>query len=96
MRIIVRETGMTEQVCSCGIGHPTREGIEHMYSMFGCTKKTWEVHGCCMIPGHCWLVDRDNEKKLKGMLQVRKPLRTSMEPSVQRVHRPRAKQKRNN
>jgi len=94
MRIIIRETGMIEQSCPCGIGHPTREGIDYMSKSTCSTKKVWEVHGCCMIPGHCWIVDRDNEKGTKSMLQVRKPQRTGMESSVQRVHRPRTKQRR--
>ena len=90
MKINVRETGMIEQVCTCGIGHPTKEGVEYMYNRFngeGNTRRTWEVHGCCMIPGHCWLVDRDNEKKSKAMLSMRAKKGNSNRASVLKLQR---------
>jgi len=97
MRTIVRETGLVEQLCSCGIGHPTREGIDYMSKSTCSTKKVWEVHGCCMIPGHCWLVDRDNDKRqkrTKEMLSMQREKRSSNKPSVSKLRLPRSKSRR--
>lgn len=100
MRINVRETGMIEQSCSCGIGHPTKEGIEYCYNRFGGegnTRRTWEVHGCCGLPGHCWLADREHDKRqkrTKEMQNVQPEKGSSLQSHLPKLQRAKSKSRR--
>jgi hypothetical protein len=41
---IMRETGLVEDICKCGVGHPNKEWLkEHRKEK----SFAWEVHGCC-------------------------------------------------
>ena len=44
IRQLMRETGLVEDVCKCGIGHPNSKHLAEIEAegMVG-----WGVHGCC-------------------------------------------------
>lgn len=37
---IIRETGLVEDICKCGVGHPNREFLSKNKGYSG-------IHGCC-------------------------------------------------
>ena len=37
---IIRETGLVEDICKCGVGHPNREFLKKNEDYSG-------IHGCC-------------------------------------------------
>ena len=56
----IRETGLVEWICECGIGHPDEESATIVAKRFGHNKKTWLIHGCC---GHCSRKDFPGRKR---------------------------------
>lgn len=41
----LRESGLIERVCGCGVGHPDPDSAAWLNRRLGDT--TWGVHGCC-------------------------------------------------
>ena len=46
-RLLTRETGLIEQMCICGVGHPHPDSIKAMSDSKGDDYWVWSVHGCC-------------------------------------------------
>ena len=54
---IVRETGLVEDLCEHGCGHPNTEWLQENDPD---GKKRLSVHGCC---GCCWRTNDDPDSK---------------------------------
>ena len=45
VRQLVRETGLLEDICKHGVGHPNKDWLKHRWKVAP-DEKYWEVHGC--------------------------------------------------
>jgi hypothetical protein len=42
---ILRDSGLVERACPCGVGHPDPDSVDFMLRTTG--EEHWGVHGCC-------------------------------------------------
>ena len=42
---ILRETGLVERLCPCGVGHPDPDSVDWLTRTTG--QQSWGIHGCC-------------------------------------------------
>ena len=45
---IIRESGLIENICKHGVGHPHIMSAKEIAKRYNHTIKTWMTHGCCM------------------------------------------------
>lgn len=53
-RILRRETGLMEFICTHGVGHPSKDSARVIAKRYGHEASVWEDHGCC---GCCGIED---------------------------------------
>lgn len=52
-QIVHRMSGIIEEVCKCGVGHPTLASAKKVAKHYGHPVDTWLTHGCCGCCGCC-------------------------------------------
>lgn len=62
---IVRETGLIEDVCKHGIGHPNKASIKEMDKKYKGSKGAWGIHGC----DGCCLEAKTRAKKASKIIK---------------------------
>lgn len=46
VRTIRRESGLVENICTHGVGHPAAGSAHFQYLIRGHEEETWDTHGC--------------------------------------------------
>lgn len=63
----IRETGLVEWICDCGVGHPDMNSVRELEAEYPQGKGTWGIHGCC---GHCSRDDFPGKLKERTVVNI--------------------------